>query len=248
MIDGDEALYVLPRVYERVRRSQVGFLSRSHDWWELRKLDDHPERRRGGGPLNRAVLEQDGRPAGYALYRVVQSSNGEWHKTLRVIEAIGADPRATREVWRFLLEIDWMDELEAWFLPLDHPLLLIAGRVNLLRPKVHDALWVRLVDVGAALSARAYAADGRVTIELASDPSFPDNAGTWTIEDGRARRTRRRADVRLDVQTLGAAFLGGFTFAQLQRAERVEEVARGGVGRADALFGVAAAPWCPEVF
>jgi hypothetical protein len=54
--------------------------------------------------------------------------------------------------------------------------------------------------------------------------------------------------VRLDVQALGAAYLGGFSFAELARAEMVEEVARGGLARADALFRTDAAPWCPENF
>ena len=246
MIDHDEALQTLPRLYDRVRRSQPGFLSRSREWWELRKLDDSPDRRRGGGPLHRVVFEVDGRPAGYALYRVVSNLVGdEWQKTLRVVEAVGVDARATREIWRFLLSIDWMDELEAWLLPLDHPLLHIVARVNMLRSKVGDGLWLRLLDVGAALSARRYAGDGRLTLELVSDPLFPDNAGTWTIEGGRARQTSRRPDVRLDVQTLGAAFLGGFTFDQLARAERVEEVARGGLLRADALFRVRRATLVP---
>jgi predicted acetyltransferase len=75
-----------------------------------------------------------------------------------------------------------------------------------------------------------------------------DNTGSWTVEDGEARRSRRRPDVRLDVQALASAYLGGFTFAELARAGRVEEVARGGVARADALFRVDAKPWCPEVF
>jgi len=50
------------------------------------------------------------------------------------------------------------------------------------------------------------------------------------------------------VQTLGSAYLGGFTFAQLARAERVEEASRGGLARADALFRTDVAPWCPENF
>ena len=88
-----------------------------------------PEHRRGAGPLNRALLEFDGQPAGYAIYRVAQElEGGEWRKTLRVIEAIGIDARATREIWRFLLQIDWMDELDAWLLPLDHALLQIVAR------------------------------------------------------------------------------------------------------------------------
>jgi hypothetical protein len=46
--------------------------------------------------------------------------------------------------------------------------------------------------------------------------------------------------VRLDVQSLATAYLGGFSFPDLARAGRVEEVARGGLARADALFRVGA--------
>jgi predicted acetyltransferase len=249
LVDHDDAARMFPRVYEGVRRAQPGFISRSAEWWDARRLDDEPERRRGGGPLNRVLLELDGRPAGYALYRIVQTGSGaDWNKTVRVLEAIGVDARATRELWRYLLEIDWMNDLEAWLLPIDHPLWLLVARINLLRAKLYDGLWLRPVDVGAALSARDYRAGGRVTLEITLDPQFPGNVGTWTIDDGIARQSRRRPDVRLDVQALGSVYLGGFTFGELARAERVEEVARGGLARADAVFGVDAAPWCPEIF
>ena len=169
----------VPALYDRVRRRSVGFLSRSREWWELKQLDDRPEERRGGGPLHRALLEIDGRPAGYALYRVVSEGSGaDWRKTLRVKEAIGIDARATRELWRFLLSVDWIDAVEMWMLPVDHPLQLLVARVNLLQARVWDGLWVRLVDVGAALSGRGYAGDGRVTFEVVADPLFPDNVGT----------------------------------------------------------------------
>jgi predicted acetyltransferase len=192
------------------------------------------------------LLEIDGRPAGYAIYRIYQYPT-EWKRSLRVQEAQGLDPRATREIWRFLLGIDWMDEIEARLLPVDHPLWHLVARPRFLGMKLHDGLWVRLVDVGAALSARSYAADGRVTIEVVSDPLF-ENMGVWTIADGVARRSRRRPDVRLDVQALGSVYLGGFSFAELARAGQVEEVARGGPARADELFRTDAAPWCPEIF
>jgi predicted acetyltransferase len=249
LVEREEALRLLPPVYERLRRRTVGFLSRPREWWELRRLDDDPERRFGAGPLNRAVLELDGRVAGWALYRVQQDNrDGQWRRNIRVSEAFGDGPAATREIWRFLLEIDWVDEVHAWMLPVDHPLRLVVARVNRLGLRLEDGLWVRLVDTGAALSSRAYAADGRVTLEVAADPHLPDNAGTWTLEDGVARRSRRRPDVRLGVDALGAAYLGGVSFAELAAAGRVEEAARGGLARADALFRTPAAPWCPENF
>ena len=165
-----------------------------------------------------------------------------------MVEALGVDVRATREIWRFLLGVDWMDEIEMRLLPVDHPIWHLVTRPRYLGTKLTDGLWIRPVDVGAALSARSYATDGRLTLEVVSDPLFPDNVGTWTIASGVAKRSSRRPDVRLDVQALGSVYLGGFSFAQLARAERVEEGARGGIARADAMFRTDAAPWCPEIF
>ena len=84
---------------------------------------------------------------------------------------------------------------------------------------------------------------------MTADPQFPENVGTWTVEAGGVvKRSSRRPDVRLDVQGLGSTLLGGFTFAELARAGRAEEGARGGLARADALFRAERAPWCPEIF
>ena len=249
LVAHDEALATFPRIYDRVRRRTPGFLSRSPAWWELRKLRDDPDRRRGAGELNRLLLEVGGRPAGYALYRIKH----EWDDALNkgqvsVLEAIADSPVATRELWRVLLAIDWVEEIRHDMLPPDHPLFLLVQRPNRLAWKVFDGIWVRLVDVGAALAGRGYATDGRVTFELFGDPLFAENDGMWTVDGGVVKRSRRRPDVRLDVQALGSAYLGGFSFAELARAGRVEEVARGGVARADALFRVEAKPWCPEGF
>jgi predicted acetyltransferase len=247
LVDHDEAMRTFPRIYDRIRRRSPGFVLRTRDWWQNRNLDDNEWRRFGAGPLNRVLLELDGRPAGYAIYRIAQHQT-EFKRSLRVIEAQGLDARATREIWRFLLGVDWMDDIEARLLPLDHPIWNLVSRPRLLAMKVHNGVWVRPVDVGAALSGRSYAADGRVTVEVVSDPLFEDNVGCWTIADGCARRSTRRPDVRLSVQALGSVFLGGFTFGELARSELVEEGARGGIARADALFHTDIQPWCPEIF
>ena len=155
LVDHDEALRVFPRVYDRVRRRSPGFVSRTTAWWEVRKLDDRPERRRGAGELNRVLLEIDGRPAGYALYRIkLQFEEATQQEPVSVLEAIGESPEATREIWRYLLAIDWVDEIHCELLPADHPLFLLVQRPNRLNWKVFDGLWLRLVDVGAALAAR----------------------------------------------------------------------------------------------
>jgi predicted acetyltransferase len=246
-VDTDDALRVFPRIYQRSRRRTTGFISRSRPWWENRILSDRPEYRFGAGPLNRVLCELDGRPASYALYRIVQSQT-EWKRTLRVLEAIGDDGAPMREIWRFLLGIDWMHEIQARLLSLDHPLRHFVARPRDLALTVNDGLWLRIVDVQASLAARSYAIDGRVTLEVVADPYFRENVGVWTIENGRVRRSSRRPDVRLDIEALGSVYLGGFSFDELARGERLEEAARGGLARADAMFRTPRAPWCPEIF
>lgn len=250
LIAHDEALRVLPPLYERLRKRSAGFVSRSRDWWENRTLGDRPDQRRGAGPLVRALCERDGRAAGFAFYRIAQegSTVEDWKKIVRVIELHGVDEAARRDLWRFLLEIDWTDVVRAQHLPVDDALILHVDRINNLGLRVYDGLWVRVLDVPSALAARGFVGDGRVTVEVTSDPQFADNVGTWTVEPGRVRRSSRRPDIRLDVQALGSSLLGGFTFADLARSSRAEEAARGGIARADRHLAVERAPWCPEIF
>ena len=248
LVAHDEALETFPVIYRRVARTRPGMIVRSRDWWTARRLDDSPPQRPGTGSLVRALLERDGAPVGYALYRITQSgsSPANWAKEIRVLEAFGADDAATADVWRFLLEIDWTDSLTAQRLPVDHPLPLLVDRVNALGLRVWDGLWLRVLDVAGALSGRAYASGDPVTVEVVDDPLFADNVGRWTVEGGQVRRARRRPDVRLPIDALGSTFLGGVSFAELVRAGRAEEGTSGGVDRADAAFRSPAAPWCTE--
>jgi predicted acetyltransferase len=245
LVTADEALELFPSVYERVTPTTPGMLSRTKAWWETRTLADSEWRRAGGGELAYAVLEGDGGPEAYAVYRLNFSyGDGVPTGTTKVVEAMGATPAATAAVWRYLLDIDWMARVEAELLPVDHPLLLLLVEVNRMRFRVGDGLWIRPVDVGAALAARAYAGDDELVLEV-SDAFCPWNDGRYA-RDG--SRTTAGPDLRLSVDALGSVFLGGFGFADLARAGRVEEVKDGAVARADALFRVDRKPWCPEIF
>ena len=103
-----------------------------------------------------------------------------------------------------------------------------------MKPRVGDGLWVRLVDVGEALSARGYATDGAVVFDVI-DEFCPWNAGLLAAGGGRAKRTTAAPQLRLDVTPLGCAYLGAFSFSGLVRGGRVEELRRGGAARADFL-------------
>jgi len=249
LITLEEAKTLVPPVYDRVRATTPGMFERTTEWWELRTLADPPDRRQGGGVKNALLLELDGKPAGYAFYRVhMKFEQGSAAGKLDVIEALADGPVATRELWRILLDMDWKATLTANLLPIDHPLQHQLIYPRRMRMRLGDGLWVRLVDLGAALSARAYGGDGPVVLEV-EDSFLPENAGRWRIAGGKAERTEDEADVALDVGELASAYLGGFTFAELVRAGVVRELKEGGAARADAVFLTAAPkPWCPEIF
>jgi predicted acetyltransferase len=244
----EDALERIPRVYDRVARETPGMFARTPAWWEHRALADPEWRRGGGGEMQRAVLELDGRDAAYGLYRVHASFEyGSSTGYTSAIEVMGDSPDATRELWRYVIDVDWMATVKAWHLPVDHELLLLLAEPRRVRFTVADSLWVRLVDVGAALSARSFR-DGESVVVEARDAFCPWNEGRWRIDAGGAERTEGEADLALDVSALGTVYLGGFTFADLRRGSRVEELRQGAVDRADALFRTARRPWCPEVF
>ena len=103
------------------------------------------------------------------------------------------------------------------------------------------------MDVGAALSGRRYSSEGTIVFEVADD-FCPWNARRWKLEGGTAAPTKDDPDLRLPVQSLASAFLGGVQFAALARAGRVEELREGAIARADALFRWDRHPWCPQIF
>jgi predicted acetyltransferase len=246
LVDTDEAADVIAPVYNTVAAETPGMFSRTREWWKARVLSDPEWRRGGGGELQRAVLDVDGRPAAYALYRLHMSfESGVPTGFTNVIEAMGTTAEATREIWRFLLDIDWMSSIKAGLLPVDHPLFFLLAEPRRMGFRVLDGLWVRLVDVEAALAARSYGEGAPITVEVA-DAFCPWNDGRFRVPGG--ERTDAEPDLSVDVTTLGSVYLGGFTFAELARALRLEELTPGAIARADTLFRADRAPWCPEIF
>ena len=244
----EEAEPLVAPVYQRVAPQTPGMFARSSAWWQDRLLTDRPWLRGSGGALRCAVWEVDGHATAYAFYRVNQMfERGSSTGNIFVVEAIGDSPQATHAIWRFLFDIDWLARLKAIFLPLDHPLLLSLKAPRRLNFLVREGLWVRLIDVGAALSARGYASDESIVIEVA-DEFCPWNAGRWRIGSSGAEKTSVQVDLACDVASLGCVYLGGFTFAQLERSMRVKELRAGAIARADRLFRSDRAPWCPELF
>jgi predicted acetyltransferase len=245
-VTSDEARGLFPPIYDAVRRQRPGMMSRSDTWWEDRHLRQPEEE--SSAPRRFVVLELDGEPQAYAIYRThFGFEGGSASSRLVAREAFGSTPQAMASIWRFLLDVDWMAGVETSFAPPDHPLFLLLAAPRRARYRMGDGLWVRLVDLPAALAGRAYGEGGPLVLEV-RDAVCEWNDGRWRLDGGACERTDADPDLALDVGALGSAYLGAVSFAQLREALRVQELREGAVERADALFAWRPLPWCPEIF
>jgi predicted acetyltransferase len=246
IVDAEEALRLLPRVYDAVREEVPGFVARDSGVWELTRLADPEHWRRGAGPKFVAVVEFDGEPVGYAIYRIKSDwQDGFSQSHVRLIEAIATSPVATRELYRFVYGIDLVVRVEGRYDP-GSPLFLMVSDPRSLHLKVFEGLWLRFVDLEAALAGRTYSGDDAVVIDV-RDSFCPWNAGRWRIGK-RVERTDDEADLELDTADLASAYLGAFDFNELAAAERVRELKPGALQRATDLFRTSRPPYCPEDF
>jgi len=247
MVSDDEARVAFPPILESVRATRPGFFSHSPEFWNAEVFYFPEKWRKGRGAPFNVLHDVSGTVDGYARYAIRGGDASE----VSVLDLLAATPAAHLDLWRYLLDIDLMSRVESWNNAVDDPILLAAAEPRKLEMTLGDALWLRIVDLPPALAARRYRGDGRVVLEVA-DEFCPWNDGRWslTVEAGipYVEPTTDSADLACDVTDVAAAYLGGFSFAQLAAAGRTGELAPGGVERADALFRTDRAPWCPRPF
>jgi predicted acetyltransferase len=208
------------------------------------------------GVKSNAVLEIDGEPRAYASYRVKSEWDDRGPKNiLNVLEVEALDPAAERAMWEWVLGIDLVGRVKVSRTPVHNPLFLQLADPRRLGLTVRDGIWIRLVDVRAALEARTYAGPGRVTLEI-TDALRPSNAGRWTVDVPGDRGVASVApadagvepDLALDTADLATIYLGAFSIADLARAGRLRECRVGAIAAADRLFTTRVAPWCSTMF
>lgn len=241
--------------YERAVPLRPGMVHRS-DALHAYVTADEPSDRGGASRLRCALARNavSGEVRGYAWF----SLQPEWgprgaEGTAVVRELIGLDPPATAALLAFLLDLDLTAQTRFGSLPVDHPLFALLVEPRRSAPVVGDQLWVRLVDVGAALASRAYTVPVDLRIEV-RDSTCPWNDGVWALTGGPdgarcERAPGAPADLTLDVRELGAAYLGDGSLAAAAVAGLVDERTPGAVGHAATAFAAhGSLPWIPFIF
>ncbi|HEX6220721.1 MAG TPA: GNAT family N-acetyltransferase [Acidimicrobiia bacterium] len=251
LVDPDDARPVVTDLYERCLPWRAGMLTRSEAWWQYRVLADVESWRGGKSALRALLYEIGGEAVGYALYR----QKSKWEDfvadgEVEVVEVITRDADAYHGIWSFLTSIDLFPRVSWWNAPVDDPLPLMITDSRRVRRTVSDGLWVRLMDVPAALGARTYEHDGVVTLEV-NDGFRDGTSGVYRLEvsDGRAHcePVEANPDVAMSLDVLGHLYLGGGDASAMAAAGRISGDP-GAVAKLHVMFRTAVAPWCPEVF
>lgn len=241
MLSDADVAEAAPALYDLARLRRVGEVERPASWWtgHLETTAGSPE------PVQHAAVVRDSSIEGICSWRRRESIVPH---ELVVLELIAADDAAERSLLRLLAGTAGDAAVVLGDRPVDDVLVTLLDDVRAYRPTAwKDQVWLRLVDVPAALERRPYRADGEVVLEI-SDARCPWNAGriSLVVEDGRGitATTSSPAAASLSSSSLAAAYLGGTSFAALERAGQLVVTDPSVLGALDELFSVSPAPYC----
>ena len=251
MVDVPTGIREFTRVWEQARHKQPGMLTFDERWMR-NQLADLELHREGTSPHYRVLYRDGDNPTGFAIYRIKMDWDASGpNGTLRLEMLVAATAEAYAALWRHVLDVDLMARVTAEMRPVEEPLRFLLADSRQPKTRIEDGVWLRLVDVAAALEGRRYAVDGRLTLRV-RDALCPWNDGQYELLGGpggaQCKSNGGTPDLALDAADLAALYLGGNRFRTLFEAGRLEELRPGAIARADAMFATDRAPWCPSHF
>ncbi|MGQ0575829.1 MAG: GNAT family N-acetyltransferase [Pseudonocardia sp.] len=243
LVARDEALSTVTAVHDRIALRRPGGITRPAGWWDTmlsRQLT-------GNDHILVAVHSGPDGDDGFVIASIGQGEDWE-RRPLAVDDLHAAGPPATAGLWRFLLEVDLVGTVTGHLRPLDESVeLMLADRRDCTVTGVGDETWLRLVDVPAALAARAFPAGEPVLVGV-HDRVLPANTGVYRVGDGPAQRAHGTPHLECSVDALSMAYLGDTVPSALAAAGWWTVHDRAALARADVLFATSVAPWCGTFF
>jgi predicted acetyltransferase len=260
LVEPEDHSAVAAPVYDEVRRARVGEMSRPDAWWRMLQRDR--EKWRHDASARFCVVHEDdgGVVDGYCWYRVKEGNDDDAvaRGEVRIWDLAARSDEVEAALLDYLASIDLTRSITTWSRPIDDPWPFRLAdqrryRVNL----VHDHLYVRLLDVPAALSARTYESPGSLTIAV-DDPFRSSAGGRFRLEvseEGKATCERLGTevddgpvDLRLGAVELGSLYLGDVAPSTLAAAGRLLATDEAALRRADRILPTARKPHCTSEF
>lgn len=222
-IDREELAVHLGEVHEKSRWERPGDVRGwSERWREFAGIAAGEE----DGKHVRGVryIDAEGQVRGAMAYRVFEPESGPVRLDVRLLAAASREAEAA--LWRFAVQYDLVDQVTADHRPVDDPLPWLVLDTRAVTAESRDFEWLRILDVPAALSARAYAAPVSVVLDV--DDPLGYGSGAWLLQVDASGSVSvgagERSDeprVALGIVELSSLFLGGVSLRALADAGRV---------------------------
>lgn len=235
------------KVFAAARARSPGQIDRSPEWWSERLSGT------GYNPLGLPTvwLLHDGPagPDGLLAWRAEgDPSLVPPRKRVHVWVLAAASDDAYRNLWAYLSGIDGADEVQLWSRPVDEPVRwLLRDARTLVTDQYVDMLWLRILDVPAALTARCYQAPGDLVLEVLDGHAGGYAAGRFRLAvDGgevSCEPTRAAPDLEITERALASIYLGGYRLLPQRMAGAVVERTPGSLELVDRMFASAVTPW-----
>ncbi len=247
-VERDEFGWVAPAVFAAARRRRAGQIDRSATWWyRILGLEGYPPSE--GLPHNWLIHDGEGGPDGLLAWKATSDFGlipplG----TAEVWELTAATDAAYQDLWAYLSGLDAIDDIHVSNRAVDEPVrwLLDDGRTLEMTRHV-DFLWLRLLDVPAALAARRYAVPGDLVLEVIDEDVNRLTSGRYRLTadggDVACERTTGPADVEITQHALASIYLGGFRLSELLPSGAARERTPGALTRLDLMFSTPQAAW-----
>ena len=253
-LEKDEAVPIISKLYRAFIEPRNLLLHRAPVLWEL------PFRvRERRKPYCAVHYDGAGVPDGYLLYGTKSASEPGGDPTLdqelAITDFVWRDMNGYRGLWDFVRSHDLVGKVTTAFVAEDDPAPGLLLEPRILRRQTSDGIWLRVVDVAAALAGRGYDMAGETTLTIAEDRECPWNVGTYRLatdavqaEAQKIQTAKGGGEVRIGQQGLASLLSGHATLSQLVRIGRAEVEEPQRLPQLDALFATRYRPNCMNGF
>jgi predicted acetyltransferase len=245
LLDTDEYVPLLRAAYPSIQPTRVGYMGRGEQWWALgyerRMVDTYL--------LVAAHFTPDGDVDGWVAYQANDddSEDVRANSDLVVLDFQAADQGVANDLWRYLIGVDLVDDIHVYYRPTDDPIEEMLVDAYAVRSERDDELWVRLVDVPAALAGRVYGVAEPVVIEVV-DSLLPNNSGRYRVGPHGTERTTDAPALTMSAEVLAKLYLGAFQASTLAGIGRITVADPAALPAADLLFAVDRPAFCGTMF
>lgn len=241
-----------PKIYGQFMRTSPGAMERQQTYIERATGDLNTDTAEADRGVRAALhFDEQGEPDGYVSYKFAGWSKNP--PTIELIDFVAVTDAAYASLWSFLAAIDLSTRVTFGESAEDSPLpWLLTDSRRVKTVSTEDNIWIRILDVKAALEARPWYVPGTLVLEI--DDALDLAGGRYTItSDGENAIVETApdstpADLSLGIAELGSLYFGGADPVILARAGRIDENAPGAAVHASAMFSLGRMPYSPNGF